>query len=58
MHQHSSALKSGLDLPLFTTTPGGTRMLYEQFCYGFYFPNVSLPASLTEQDSKFICENK
>lgn len=36
MQQHSSALKSGLDLPWLTTTPGGTRMLYEQFLYGFY----------------------
>lgn len=58
MEQHSPALKSGLDLPLLTTTPGGTRMLYKQFWYGFYFARVSLPPSLTEQDSKFIRKNK
>ena len=58
MPQHSSALKSGLDLPLLTTTPGGRRMLYEQFWCSFYFADVSLPPSLTEQYSKFICKNK
>lgn len=31
MQQHFSALKSGLALPLLSTTPGGMGMLYEQF---------------------------
>lgn len=58
MQEHYSALKSGVDLPLPSTTPGGTRMLYEQFWYGFCFANISLPPSLTEQDGEFIYKNK
>lgn len=54
MQECYSALKSGVDLPLLSTTPGGTGMLYKQFWYGFCFANISLSPPRTEQDAEFM----